>query len=71
MRQNIVVIADKAHGNQYRFGGEVNEKTIEILHGFHFLKDEGVMAIILPHGGASVAVPRNAPAPSCPRTARR
>ncbi len=50
MRQNIVVIADKAHGNQYRFGGEVNEKTIEILHGFHFLKDEGVMAIILPHG---------------------
>lgn len=23
-----------------------------LLHGFHFLKDEGVMAIILPHGGA-------------------
>ncbi len=21
-----------------------------LLHGFHFLKDEGVMAIILPHG---------------------
>ena len=21
-----------------------------MLHGFHFLKDEGVMAIILPHG---------------------
>ncbi len=50
MRQNIVVIADEAHGSQFGFGGEVNEKTINIFHCFHFLKDEGVMAIILPHG---------------------
>jgi type I restriction enzyme M protein len=26
------------------------EKKVVLLHGFHFLKDEGMMAIILPHG---------------------
>lgn len=34
-----------------------------LLHGFHFLKDQGVMAIILPHGvlfrgGVEERIPR-------------
>ena len=33
-RQNIVVIADKAHRSQYGFGGKVNEKTGEMSCGF-------------------------------------
>ena len=40
-----------------------------LLHGFHYLKDEGVMAIILPHGVLFRAAPKNASAPSCSRTA--
>jgi type I restriction-modification system DNA methylase subunit len=28
----------------------VSVKSGQLQHGFHFLKDEGVMAIILPHG---------------------
>ena len=36
-----------------------------LLHGFHFLKPEGVMAIILPHGGCFAAGPKTASAPSC------
>lgn len=36
-----------------------------LLHGFHFLKDEGVMAIILPTVCCSGEVPKNASVPSC------
>nr|WP_284143421.1 N-6 DNA methylase [Escherichia coli] len=35
-----------------------------LLHGFHFLKQDGVMAIILPHG-VSVPVPKRVSVPSC------
>jgi len=40
-----------------------------LLHGFHYLKDEGVMAIILPMAYFSGAARRNASARSCSRTA--
>ena len=40
-----------------------------LLHGFHYLKDEGVMAIILPHGVLFRGGAENASAPNCSRTA--
>lgn len=40
-----------------------------LLHGFHYLKDEGVMAIILPHGVLFRGGAEGAFAPSCSRTA--
>ena len=39
-----------------------------LLHGFHFLKDEGVMAIILPHGVLFRGGAEERIAPSCSRT---
>jgi len=39
-----------------------------LLHGFHFLKEEGVMAIILPHGVLFREALKNASAPSCLKT---
>ena len=35
-----------------------------LLHGFHYLNDEGVMAIILPHGTRGTLTPSSA----CRRT---
>ncbi|WP_349293904.1 N-6 DNA methylase [Gemmobacter sp. 24YEA27] len=38
-----------------------------LLHGFHYLKDEGVMAIILPHGVLFRGGQRSVSAQSCLR----
>ena len=40
-----------------------------LLHGFHYLKPEGVMAIILPTASCSEAARKNASAPSCSKMA--
>ena len=42
-----------------------------LLHGFHFLKDQGVMAIILPHGVMFRGSQRQAPEPADKRAHRQ
>ena len=43
-------MADDVRFNKYGLAPKSAADFAFLLHGFHFLKDEGVMAIILPHG---------------------